>query len=185
MTEETTSMSQIEVLDATPNDVDQIKVVQSITWLATYPNVEAGITQEDIESQLNSPQRNENYQRWKKTINKDDNSHFFVAKEADKVVGYCSPYIDEKNNANRLGAIYVLPEYQGKGVGGKLMDTAIAWYGLGKDITVHVASYNQNAIDFYKRYGFVETGRKVTDDVAKLPSGAEIPEIEMVRKANG
>ena len=61
MTEETTNIPQIEVVDATTNDVDQIKEVQATTWLTTYPDQEAGITREDIESPLNSPQRNENY----------------------------------------------------------------------------------------------------------------------------
>jgi RimJ/RimL family protein N-acetyltransferase len=44
-----------------------------------------------------------------------------------------------------------------------------------------VASYNQKAISFYEKFGFKKTGKSVIEDVARFPSGATIPEIEMVR----
>jgi hypothetical protein len=42
-------------------------------------------------------------------------------------------------------------------------------------------TYNTNAIAFYKKFGFAEN-RVVHDDIAKLPNGKEIPEVEMIRR---
>lgn len=50
--------------------------------------------------------------------------------------------------------MYVAPEAQGKGVGSKLMNQVLDWYGRDQDIYLEVVSYNQNAINFYKRFGF-------------------------------
>ena len=44
--------SNVTVTKATLGDVQGIAEVQYVTWLATYPNKEAGITIEDIETDL-------------------------------------------------------------------------------------------------------------------------------------
>lgn len=83
----------------------------------------------------------------------------------------------------RIGAIYVLPGEQGKGTGSKLLQKAVDWYGRDEDIFLHVASYNQQSIDFYKHHGFETTGTHITDDDAITSGSKPIPEIEMVLKA--
>jgi hypothetical protein len=56
--------------------------------------------------------------------------------------------------------------------------------GSAKDVSVNVAAYNQKAIGFYERMGFVKTNKaNVCDPASRLPSGKIIPEIEMVKKA--
>ncbi|MEZ4113999.1 MAG: GNAT family N-acetyltransferase [Candidatus Paceibacterota bacterium] len=49
-----------------------------------------------------------------------------------------------------------------------------------KDIVVWVASYNQKAISFYKKLGFVKTDKDMSSQFHKLPSGKFIPEIDMI-----
>jgi GNAT superfamily N-acetyltransferase len=120
----------------------------------------------------------------------DPNIHVWVARVVDAehieqsgedVVGFCIAEHEPKNG--RIGAIYVLPKYHGRGVGGKLMSTALGWLRNDGDIYVNVVSYNQHACSFYAHYDFVSTGRAVSDAVAVLPSGKTLPELEMVRKA--
>ena len=177
--------SPVVVEPATAADAEAVLNVQRLTWLDTYPNEEAGITREDIRVRVEGehgeliPQKIE---RWKKGIESTDGSRkVFVARVDGKVAGFAAPgFIDGQR---RIGAIYVLPEAQGKGVGSSLMQQALTWHEHDEDVYLHVASYNNSAIDFYKRFGFKETGKDVTDDAAKLKGDKEIPEIEMVLKA--
>lgn len=41
-------MRNIRIVDSTPQDVFGIRNVQRITWIDTYPNLELGITKEDV-----------------------------------------------------------------------------------------------------------------------------------------
>ncbi len=80
-------------------------------------------------------------------------------------------------------AIYVIPDYQKKGIGGLLIKRAFGWLGNNKDIFVNVVSYNQKAIGFYNRFDFKKTGRTgIFDKAAQLPGGKVMPEIEMIKK---
>ncbi len=53
--------------------------------------------------------------------------------------------------------LYVLPEYQGKGIGKALLDGAIAALPAGTPrFLLDVLVANEQAIGFHRRYGFVE-----------------------------
>lgn len=184
MTQELSRQS-LEVELATPEDAEAIFDVQRQTWLDTYPDEEASVTYEDIKTRLEGengeliPQKVE---RWKQGIETTGEKRAtFVVRDNDKIVGFVAPGI--MDGQRRIGAIYVLPEAQGKGIGGKLLQKSLEWHGRDEDIFLRVASYNQNAIDFYKRYGFEPTDTKVKDDAAIQNGMTPIPEIEMVLKA--
>lgn len=174
--------NQVKITVAFPSDVYGIRAVQKATWLATYPNEVLGITREDIVSRFADDETPQGKQRMeeRKARLLDPNTHTSVAKDGDTVIGFCMAQREGKSG--RLGAIYLLPEYQGLGLGRKLADVALEWLGA-RDIFVNVVSYNQKAILFYERCGFVKTGKVVEDAVASLPSGKVLPEIEMMRSA--
>ena len=171
----------VRIHDAKPSDADEIRQVQQPTWLATYPNAELGITKEDIEARFHT--RSEEAIKRRHTqqqkINSDPLVHLWVAKEAERIVGFC--LAKKEGPQNRIQAIYVLPEYQGTGIGKLLLQTALDWLGIQQEIVLNVASYNHQAITFYKKFGFVPSGRPAHSGVTKLPSGVVIPEIEMVK----
>ncbi len=174
---------ELVVVRAQPEDAEAIRNIQATTWIDTYPNKDAGITEGDIRERVGIDNPEVNQRRianWLKGIN-DPDRNIFVAKIEGKVVGFVASGVLE--GKNRLGALYVLPEAQGKGAGKLLMQKTLELNG-DKDLYLHVASYNQKAIDFYKKFGFKGTGHKVTDEVAKLRHGKEIPEIEMVWQSN-
>lgn len=174
--------NNISITVATPDDVVDIQEVFYKTWLATYPNEEAGITVDDIEDRYKDRLNEDKLAKRREQIaNPTEGNTLLVAKAGDRVIGLCR--VVKHQEKNQLQAIYVLPEYQGKGIGYKLWEEAQKLFDPSKDTYVEVATYNKNAIAFYKKLGFVETGRKFTDEKMKLKSGSMIPEMEMVIKA--
>lgn len=76
--------------------------------------------------------------------------------ENNKVIGFI--HINEIYDRYEINNIFVLDEYRKKGIASQLMDNIIK---LGKDtgiinITLEVRKDNVNAINLYKKYGFVE-----------------------------
>ncbi len=171
---------EIEVGIAKPNNAEEIQRVFYRTWLATYPNEEAGVSIDDVEHYYKEKLSPEGIEKSRKRIENGlelQNQRFFVAKVEEKIAGVCLVILCEEKN--QLKAIYVLPEYQGKGVGSKLWDEVLKFIDLTKDTTVEVVTRNNNAIEFYKRLGFEDTGRRWTDEKFKMKSGATFPEMEM------
>ena len=108
------------------------------------------------------------------------NEKRIVAKDGDMVVGMAT--MVKNNNNNQLKAIYVLPEYQGKGIGNNMWEALKDFVDPTKDTIVQLADYNHQAIKFYKKLGFIDTGKRWKDEKWKMKSGAYIPEMEMVLK---
>lgn len=172
---------KITISIATPQDAEGMVKVFYKTWLATYPNEEVGITVDDIEDRFKERFTEESIKKASEKIaNPPEGSTTFIAKEGDIIVGVCRILVSEQEN--RIGAIYVLPEYQGKGIGKKLWEQAQKIFSLKKDTFVSVVSYNANAIEFYKRLGFEDTGKRWNDENFKMKSGTTLPEMEMVIK---
>ncbi len=172
----------IEIVTARAEDVRGMQEVFYKTWLTTYPNEELGITVDDIVDQYKDTFTEENLKKSAGLLeNPFPGQTMLLAKEGESVIGVCRIIVsDEKND---LRAIYVLPEFQGRGIGRKLWEEAQRRFDPTKDIFVNVAEYNSNAIEFYKKLGFVDTGKRWEDQNFRMKSGALIPEMEMVIKA--
>lgn len=172
---------EIKIDQAGAEDSRGVTQVFYKTWLDTYPNEEFGITKEDIEDRFLSRISEEGIDQMAEKISHPlANTLFLVAKDGDEVVGVCRVRKDEKRN--ELEAIYVLPEYQYIGLGNKLWQEARNFFDLDKDVIVKVATYNNKAIYFYKKLGFIDTGKRFTEEKLRLKSGAVIPEMEMIIK---
>lgn len=159
--------------------------MQTNTWLATYPDAKLGITEDDIRRRIIGKDRELLKRRisdWREGIAKDGPTKTtYVAKVDGKVVGFTLPLITS-DGQHSLGALYVLPEFQGHGIGYALAQKNLDWHG-NQPIYLAVAAYNQRAISFYKSFGFVETGKKLEDLTARKLGEKELPEIEMFRPA--
>lgn len=175
-------MEGIKILDAVPDDALGITNVFYKTWLATYPNKEKGITVEDIEDSYRDEFSEEKINNLKELIkNLPKNKKRLVAKQGNLIVGACT--IIKNDNFNHLRTLYVLPEFQNKGIGTILWEEAKKFCDPKKDTIVQVADYTERSINFYKKLGFVDTGRRITNESERLKSGAIITEMEMVIKA--
>jgi ribosomal protein S18 acetylase RimI-like enzyme len=175
--------NEIKILTAEPEEAEYIIRVYYETWLDTYPNEELGITREDIEISYKDAFKPEEVKKLKVKIgNGDESVKRLVAKIGDKIVGVATAAKGKDNN--ELRTIYVLPQYQGQGVGKKLWEEAKKFFDPSKDIIVQVVAYNKDTIEFYKKIGFVDTGIRREDDILITKSGARMPEMEMVIKVD-
>jgi len=158
----------------------QIGEVFDKTWLATYPNAEYGITVDDILDHIEKRHQRMKGSKVDTIKNPPKGETFLIAKEGIKVVGVCRVIV--KDDRNQLQAIYILPENQGKGIGSLLWQEAQKYLDSGKDVYVELAVYNKNALEFYKKFGFTDTGRRIQDEKLRMKSGNVIPEMEMILK---
>jgi GNAT superfamily N-acetyltransferase len=170
---------KIKILRAKPTDAKAIEEVYYKTWLATYPDNKYGVTIDDIKHIYRNRNNTEELMK-KQKIMAATRKEFkrFVAKSGDKIVGLCNITVD--SDKNQLNAIYILPKYQGKGIGKMFWNKIHKLFNLKNKTIVHVAEYNTNAIEFYKKLGFKVTKKRFENQNSKMKSGAIIPEIEMI-----
>jgi len=164
----------ISIETARLEDAAEIIAMKNQVWMDTYPDPDAGITEEAIRLRLegeNGERISRAVEHWQHMIaNAGESQAVFIARKQGKIVGVVAPgFIDGQR---RLGALYVLPGQQGQGLGTKLLKKAIAWHGRNEDIFLHAASHNQSAIDFYEKNGFERTGKVINDSL--------MPEVEMI-----
>jgi ribosomal protein S18 acetylase RimI-like enzyme len=169
--------NDIPVGPAVPGDGAMIAAVHKHTWRETYPNAAAGIAESDVISMTKNFDDPERIKEWEQKIsaNGQNDNYVSVAKDAGLVVAFCCGKKDTVNN--RLSAIYILPAYQGRGIGRRLADNVFGWMGREKKIIVTPVEYNLPAIGFYKKLGFVVVEGKRS--VKEMPSGKVMPLIEM------
>lgn len=172
---EPTKEQVFRVESAAPDDAVGIAHVRNRTWLATYPNKETGVTKEDILAK--NFESEDQVQRWRKAIESTTgNRRLWVAKDGGLVVGYSQG--KKGATENEIMGLYVLPEYQGKGLGGKLLGEALDWLGEEKPVTLSVAAHTP-AVELYKKFGFVESDGTASEPL--FDSGASIPSIKMIK----
>lgn len=129
------------IREAKIEDLTDIAKINISSWKTTY----AGIIDSSF---LNSLSMNEALDRWSKHFN-NDQEKIFVVEINGKVVGYVRLGI--RGDKNYLGAIYLLKQYQGEGLGKKLLLLGLE-YLKGKVVYVEVLSDNKTKY-FYQKYG--------------------------------
>lgn len=147
-------------------------------WKETYVVPESGLTEEKVDELLQHLLTNTDFR--KNTINEaltNPNKVLYrVIKNAEgKIVGFF--HCEKTDTTNEVEGIYLLNEAKGSGIGTKLMEEFFVWSDMDKPTHLEVFSFNSTAIDFYKKFGFVEV-----EGSTKLYKD-KLPFIEMVRKA--
>jgi ribosomal protein S18 acetylase RimI-like enzyme len=160
-----------------PTDAVGARKMQAESWLATYPNQEAGVSNEwvkDVTDQWLTPENLERSQQILKAALDDSTAFYRLAENGEKIVGFVHAATND-DGTKELEAIYTSPETFGSGLGQQLMDVANEWIG-DIDVTLKVAIYNERAIRFYEKNGF-----KVVEGTEELYKEM-IPIVQMKRK---
>lgn len=157
------------IREATADDVIGIVYVQATTWIDQYPSQSLNITEHDIRGidwHGKIPQ-------WQHVI-KSSGYKMWVAGTGAHIYGFVAVLF--KRECHELYEFNVLPEYQSRGIGSALLDTALG--SIDKDMFLQVATYNRAAKRLYQRYNFVQTGAR---GLFRFPSGKTIPTLHMRR----
>lgn len=164
----------VRIYEAKAIDVRGMENVRQLTWLSTYPNKKLGLTKADIKQQFDEKKIEKRLLEREKTINKGKNSRWYVAKNGKMVIGFGSGHKDKGKWS--LG-IYILPAYQSKGIGKRLFSKILKYIGRNS-VYLEVFAYNDKAINFYRKFNFSLTGKKLS---LKLVCGKIMPLLEMKR----
>ncbi|MET3574476.1 GNAT family N-acetyltransferase [Bhargavaea ullalensis] len=132
------------IRNMTPADIGQVRRVATDSWHATYEGLIPRGVQDRFLGQAYSPEMLEA---------RCARSPFYVAEQEGPIIGFAnfSP-LREDGNAE-LGAIYLLPEAQGQGIGTRLLDHGI--HDLKPSaVFINVESGNRIGKTFYEAKGF-------------------------------
>ncbi|EKQ58281.1 MULTISPECIES: GNAT family N-acetyltransferase [unclassified Clostridium] len=114
-----------------------------------------------LEKSVYFKQRFENFtfdKRMKSIIQKADGENIkldiLLDDDSGKYTGYCLSAIDD--GYGEIESIYIERDYRKFGLGGKLMESSLDWFESNniKNIKINVVYANDDALPFYKRYGF-------------------------------
>jgi ribosomal protein S18 acetylase RimI-like enzyme len=156
----------------TPENTFEVQKLMDDASRDVYLN--GGKSIEEVQAKTNDLLSEESIEKVKENFSTlTENEKMLVVKIADRIVGYI--YLENGDEKNILQGLFVLPEFQGRGIATKLWEEAKGFLNPKVDTYLDVYSSNTNAINFYKKLGFVETG--------KTANHRMLPEMEMVLKS--
>ena len=119
-------------------------------WQDTYP----GMMSRAYLDAMTLEKCEENAFRWLDNV--------LVAKDGDRVVGFVGygHHGPEDPDTGEVYALYVLPEYQGMGVGRQLLDAALDKLSAFPHLCLWAVKGNERAIRFYEKNGFRLNGEE-------------------------
>lgn len=133
----------VQIRPAVFSDIGAIREIARITWHHTYEN----LIPEPVRQQFLSVAYSD--EMLKQRIGE---SIFLVAVAREKATGFIQ--VTEKGRMAVIDAIYVLPEFQGKGMGTRLFQSAFGKLKQAKAWLVDVESGNETGFCFYQAKGF-------------------------------
>ncbi|WP_078394820.1 GNAT family N-acetyltransferase [Shouchella patagoniensis] len=126
-------------------DIKSVQKVAKVSWNTTYENM----IPVDIQDRFLQAAYSEG-----RMVSRLKHSSLFVAEKENQIVGFAnfSP-VNEKGEVE-LGAIYLEPAYQGRGIGSALLLKGIEKLSGVQSVFIDVEKENRVGIRFYKAKGF-------------------------------
>ncbi|MFC7395134.1 GNAT family N-acetyltransferase [Scopulibacillus cellulosilyticus] len=149
-------------------DIPGIQKVAEISWHDTYDGIIPISVQDRFLEQAYSNKSMK--QRLKRSL-------MLVADAGVHLAGFANFSFINQDGESELGAIYLLPDYQGQKIGSQLLAKGIESLKSVKRIAVHVEKDNKKGFYFYQSKGFV-----VTDTFEEQFFDCKLQTIKMVLK---
>ena len=166
-----------EITRASTDDAAAIAHILVKSWQVAYRS----IMPDELLDNLSIKQRED---RWRYHLNSGGEAYLLRSPSAAIGIVEVSDFRDaipDYCGWGEIPVIYILPEYYGSGLGGKLMQFALALFAeRGREnIGIWVLEKNARAIGFYQKHGFVCSAHSKVHE----PTG--LVEILMLRQATG
>ncbi|MFD2444132.1 GNAT family N-acetyltransferase [Bacillus sp. CGMCC 1.16607] len=133
------------IRDAKIEDISEIQNVAMITWNYTYEGIIPYEIQEQFLNFAYSIKSMEQRIR---------NSILLVGELNGKIIGFANFYFINVNKDAELGAIYIYPEWHGKGLGTELLREGLNRLVTPKRIFINVEHKNEIGKNYYVAKGF-------------------------------
>lgn len=127
------------------NDIKFVQQVAKVSWNSTYEGI---IPDEIQENFLTAAYSDDMMERRIK------NSLFLVAVAEEEIVGFANFSPVREEGEAELGAIYLLPEYQGNAIGTALLQEGIHLLEGVRKVFINVEKENEIGKNFYQAKGF-------------------------------
>lgn len=134
---------ELTIRKAVPEDIPSIRTVAQTSWNNTYK----GLIPLDVQNKFIKRAYSD-----ESMSNRINFSIFLVAELKGNIVGFANFF--RENSQAELGAIYILPENQGLGIGTKLFNMGLKELPNVTELLVHVERGNESAYAFYIAKGF-------------------------------
>ena len=142
-----------------PSDLESLKTITAICF--------DGVSIDQNIERLYGIIRGKDW-RWRKVRHIDDdaaaNAHgIFVAEVDGQTVGYVTTRVDKAAGIGGIPNFAVLPEFQQKGIGRRLLDEAVAYFAAHGLSYARIETLDQNDVGahFYPDFGFQEVARQI------------------------
>lgn len=150
-------MKRIEICNST----QQIKIIEDLSyeiWNEYYKDI---LKKEQIDYML---EKFQSAASLKEQIF-EKGYRYYILFDDENPIGYCGMYPNRDKRRLNLSKLYIKSEYRNKGLGQFLLDEVITFAKeLDLDnIVLSVNKENKDAIEFYKKKGFVLSGQQYLD----------------------
>ena len=133
--------------------IEDLPSVRNVTWLTWLDAYASFVPVEDLRAYFDEHYSLESLGQ----LFRHPSVKGFVAVVEHEVVGYLKTMFEQKSDRFYISSVYVLPKFQGAGVGGHLMKEAEeqALVCGVDEVWLGVMTQNIPALEWYRRNGFV------------------------------
>lgn len=161
------------VRKAKPLDYIDIANIHFTSWHATYSDL---LPASYVQQKNNLSDK---ITLWQKLLSHPNVLVWLAYDSSYNNLGFVG-YFTNNNNSYEITTLYVLPKYHGLGIGTALMNTslqALSESNIHAHFHLWVLASNSNAINFYKKLGFVANA----EECEELYESTKIIDIKMVK----
>jgi ribosomal protein S18 acetylase RimI-like enzyme len=156
------SRSDVAIRQATVDDAADIATVHVETWRVSY----RGLVPQSLLDGLSVEARTT---VWRTILTEDEGSVLVAVDQPSRhhIVGFISVGASRDTDSNRalseVYAIYLHPDYWGRGAGRQLLDRGLAEVPTATAVTLWVLESNDRSRRFYERQGWAADGATKDD----------------------